>query len=54
MPECRVIKPCFIGRRYKPGELVIFEGDKIPSYLEKIEVEVVKPVKEKKLSVITE
>ena len=54
MPEFRVIKPCFIGRRYKPGELVIFEGDKIPSYLEKIEVEVVKPVKEKKLSVITE
>ena len=54
MPECIVLKPCFIGRRYKPGETLNFEGDKIPSFLEKIEVEIVKPAKEKKTSVITE
>ena len=35
MADCIVTKPCFyLGKRWKPGEIVPFDSDELPSYLE--------------------
>lgn len=48
MVEYKVNKTCFyLGRRYKAGDIINFDGEVIPEYFEKIS-ESIKTVKEKK------